>query len=142
MSSDGGSSVRNLFSVWYLFCDLLVLQCFCSASGDDYDALGTATCNYECGGDASETCGGFYAMSVYEYDDAADDDVGDGVDDGDYTYVGCYFDTKTSRVLSGSSTSSSSMTTNACYTFCEGSAYFGTEYGIEVCRLRCIIWSS
>jgi hypothetical protein len=38
-------------------------QCFC---GDTYGNYGPATnCNLACGGNASETCGGYYANSVY-----------------------------------------------------------------------------
>ncbi|CAB1106277.1 unnamed protein product [Ectocarpus sp. CCAP 1310/34] len=39
-------------------------ECWCGNSG--YDTLGESTdCNYDCSGDADETCGGFNAMSVY-----------------------------------------------------------------------------
>jgi hypothetical protein len=37
-------------------------QCFC---GDNYGSYGPATCNLVCGGNASETCGGYYANSIY-----------------------------------------------------------------------------
>ncbi|CAN0272691.1 unnamed protein product, partial [Scytosiphon promiscuus] len=47
-------------------------QCYCSADGDSPDELGTATnCDVACSGDAGETCGGTWAISVYEYSDVS-----------------------------------------------------------------------
>ena len=45
-------------------------QCFC---GDTYGSYGPSTsCNLACGGNASETCGGYYANSVYRTGRLAD----------------------------------------------------------------------
>ncbi|CAM9345187.1 unnamed protein product, partial [Sphacelaria rigidula] len=41
------------------------MQCFCGVEGDTPDALGEATCDMDCAGDSSETCGGSNAISVY-----------------------------------------------------------------------------
>lgn len=88
------------------------MQCFCSASGDDVDALGEATCDYVCGGAPSEFCGGFNALSVYAQDgDTTDDATDDTTVDG-YTAVGCFFDTNQARVLTSDFTESSTMTTD------------------------------
>lgn len=54
------------------------------------------------------------------------DDVG--------TYLGCYYDSDSPRVLSvGPYTLSSTLTTATCVQYCEsaGYAYAGTEYGVE-----------
>ncbi|CAM9489433.1 unnamed protein product [Ectocarpus fasciculatus] len=112
-------------------------ECWCSSSGDSPDAQGESSgCNISCSGDSSETCGGSYAMSVYEYSD--DDDTPTPVTptpsgDGDYESVGCFKDDSSDRVLSGDSVTSSNsfMTPEYCADFCEGSTYFGTEYGFE-----------
>ncbi|CAN0558816.1 unnamed protein product, partial [Laminaria digitata] len=42
-------------------------ECFCGADSDDPSRLGEASCTFPCGGDASQTCGGFNAISVYQY---------------------------------------------------------------------------
>ncbi|CAN0261810.1 unnamed protein product, partial [Scytosiphon promiscuus] len=43
-------------------------QCFCSEDGDSPESIGTATnCDTACSGDSSQTCGGTYALSVYQY---------------------------------------------------------------------------
>lgn len=50
------------------------------------------------------------------------------------TYLGCYYDSSSSRVLSvGPHTLSSSLTTATCVQYCEsaGYDYAGTEYGQE-----------
>lgn len=41
-------------------------QCWCGNDGTDYNAYGESdSCDYPCGGDPSEFCGGFLAMSVW-----------------------------------------------------------------------------
>lgn len=44
-------------------------QCWCGPEDEDADYAqhGAGTCDYECFGDRSEMCGGFFAMSVYAY---------------------------------------------------------------------------
>lgn len=44
-----------------------LLQCFCGFSADVPDSLGSGQCGYDCSGDPVEDCGGFNAISVYEY---------------------------------------------------------------------------
>ena len=41
------------------------MKCWCG-DDSDYDRHGTAVCDMDCTGDASETCGGRNAMSVYD----------------------------------------------------------------------------
>lgn len=50
-----------------LFNVLHRTQCYCGVDSDDPDELGEATCNSPCAGDASQTCGGRNAISVYQY---------------------------------------------------------------------------
>ncbi|CAM9161445.1 unnamed protein product [Laminaria digitata] len=42
--------------------------CYCGLSTDTPDALGDATCDVPCAGDASQTCGADSAISAYAYD--------------------------------------------------------------------------
>lgn len=48
-----------------------------------------------------------------------------------YTYQGCYTDSTSARVLTGRSTSSSTMTYKTCSAYCAGYTYFATEYGSQ-----------
>ena len=52
---------------------------------------------------------------------------------GNWTYLGCTSDSTSTRVLSGASTNSPSMTTEACQSFCSthNLPLAGTEYGSE-----------
>lgn len=74
-------------------------QCFCGSPA----SLGSDTadnCDMECAGDSSQLCGGFNAINVYEYTDETNSE---------YTYMGCYTDSSSNRVM-GSMSVSSSMT--------------------------------
>lgn len=82
-----------------LFC--LSMQCFCGIDSDDPKELGNAICNYDCAGDASETCGGRKAISVYQYLD--------GLEKPPTKYLGCWGDSKRGRIM-GLAFSDSSMT--------------------------------
>ncbi|CAM9751708.1 unnamed protein product, partial [Sphacelaria rigidula] len=67
-------------------------ECFCGRTSDDPDELGRATCNMSCAGDASETCGGRLAISVYEYTESRTSG-----------YAGCFVDKTGTRALTGNS---------------------------------------
>lgn len=54
-----------------------------------------------CAGDSNKICGGYDAITIYEYTE---------VTDSDYTYMGCFTDSKLNRVM-GSKIVNSSMTT-------------------------------
>ncbi|CAN0160353.1 unnamed protein product [Ascophyllum nodosum] len=43
-------------------------ECWCGEATDDPTILGSVTCTRTCFGDASQICGGRWAMSVYEYE--------------------------------------------------------------------------
>ncbi|KAL8719332.1 MAG: hypothetical protein Q9225_003653 [Loekoesia sp. 1 TL-2023] len=48
-----------------------------------------------------------------------------------YAYQGCYTDSVSARVLTGRSTSSSTMSYKSCSTYCSGYTYWGVEYGSQ-----------
>lgn len=83
-------------------------QCFCSSASDVYDEFGEATCDMNCAGDSSETCGGFNAISIYAHKDSV---TPSPVSSGGYSYVGCYLDNQNNRVLNTALVSDDSMTT-------------------------------
>lgn len=59
-----------------------------------------SNCDFDCAGDSSETCGGYDAISIYTYG---------GGSSSTGTYVGCYTDSASNRVMT-SMTMSDSMT--------------------------------
>ncbi|CAN0092559.1 unnamed protein product, partial [Sphacelaria rigidula] len=65
------------------------VECFCGVASDVPDELGRATCDMDCPGDASRTCGGLNAISVYAFNDRAPE------------YAGCFVDSSIDRVLTG-----------------------------------------
>lgn len=82
-----------------------VLQCFCSVDGDELDT-GAGMCNYDCGGDAGQKCGGSGAITVYSYADGpgptpVEETPAPAVPTptGTHSFVGCYKDSPSARVL-------------------------------------------
>ncbi|CAN0432766.1 unnamed protein product, partial [Ectocarpus fasciculatus] len=99
-------------------------ECWCGPDGTDYEKHGESTgCTYECPGNPDETCGGFYAASVYAYSTVEPTTT--------FSYVGCFQDDQ-DRIMELALTDSSSMTTEMCELACAGSSYFSTQYGREV----------
>ncbi|CAM9617575.1 unnamed protein product, partial [Laminaria digitata] len=67
-------------------------QCFCGPSTDNPTRLGRrTTCNFDCAGDATQTCGGRNAISLYRYD----------LYEPEYNFVGCFKDSAINRVMTG-----------------------------------------
>lgn len=114
------SRCRNPF-----LCFFSSSQCFC---GDAEPDVAEGICNFECGGDDTEICGGFDAISVYTIGDTtvtppSEDTPAPVVPQttpapavplptGPYSFVGCYTDSRTARVLSDIvEDSSTTMTT-------------------------------
>ncbi|CAB1112589.1 unnamed protein product [Ectocarpus sp. CCAP 1310/34] len=98
------------------------VECWCGDENADYDANGASNeCVMPCAGDASETCGGSYSMSVYQ------NEVEIPVDP---AYRGCYSDPGTNRVFVQDD-SSDEMTAEVCAAQCDESAFYGTQYSRE-----------
>ncbi|KAF8307707.1 hypothetical protein DL93DRAFT_1994463 [Clavulina sp. PMI_390] len=122
------------------------VQCFCAnslASG----ASTSSNCNMACGGNSAETCGGNYAINIYQLTASSTTTTTTTTSavsttsaaptttastGATWTNMGCYQDTS-SRVLGSYSTTSSSNTPASCEATClgKGYTYAGTEYGQE-----------
>ncbi|KAJ9631628.1 hypothetical protein H2203_000027 [Taxawa tesnikishii (nom. ined.)] len=102
------------------------------------------TCNMQCPGNRSETCGGQFYMSVYNNTDpafvATNDTFGSAyqltVKPAAYSsdYVGCVKEGSSGRALPGFNTNIANMTIGACKDFCtvtNNYAYYGLEYGSQ-----------
>ena len=75
-------------------------QCWCGGESTDYTTHGDSdACTVACAGDASQTCGGSYAINVFEHDTAAPPPG----------YLGCWKDSAGDRIMDIVE-SSSSMT--------------------------------
>eukprot|EP00904_Undaria_pinnatifida_P003872 jgi/Undpi1/13486/HiC_scaffold_8.g03145.m1 len=118
-------------------------ECWCGDDDTDYDVNGVATCDFACVGNSDEICGGRNAMSVYFAGSGsapvspvpspvapAPEPAPITPDTSGATYLGCYADTKDDRIMTDK-VSSSSMTADDCQVLCSGSAFFGTQYGLE-----------
>ena len=86
-------------------------QCWCGDESTDYDANGTATCDFACAGNAGEICGGRNAMSVYFSGSGTPPNpepqttpVADGPAP---SLLGCFTDLKSDRIMTDQVTSSS-----------------------------------
>eukprot|EP00752_Nemacystus_decipiens_P017747 g15914.t1 len=42
------------------------IECWCAAETTDIDVYGLGTCDYACGGDEDQLCGGYYTFTAYE----------------------------------------------------------------------------
>lgn len=60
---------------------------------------------------------------------------------GDWLFQGCYTEGDGVRALPDRMLPDDAMTLEACGSFCEGTKYFGTEYGRE-CMLNFFIFAS
>ncbi|CAM9418052.1 unnamed protein product, partial [Choristocarpus tenellus] len=108
------------------------IECFCGVESASLSGT-SADCDVACGGDISDTCGGFNAMNVYEFDEPGTVTTSPPIEPPIEPSIGCLTDSASSRRFTLGETSSSSMTTEVCSSFCLGlgATYFGTEWGIE-----------
>lgn len=77
-------------------------ECFCgdgSQLDKHHDPSNKPTCNLECAGDASETCGGERAMTVYRFTDEVPPTPARFDPGHSYTSMGCFADNKKGRVM-------------------------------------------
>ncbi|CAM9680684.1 unnamed protein product [Pylaiella littoralis] len=102
-------------------------ECWCGddSSAQILSANGVTTCRDSCSGDSSETCGDYYAMSVYSRGDAIP-----ATADDTFTFLGCYADSKDSRSMAKEAVSDD-MTAALCAALCGDYPFFGTQYGKE-----------
>ncbi|CAM9539704.1 unnamed protein product, partial [Laminaria digitata] len=76
-------------------------ECFCGVDSDDPSRLDGARCTFDCAGDDTQTCGGFNAISVYEYSTVVVTPA---------QYLGCWRDSQSARVMDVVESDSRSMT--------------------------------
>lgn len=81
-------------------------ECWCGDATDIPDVYGEATCDDPCSGDDSERCGGHWALSVYQFDDAPVDPRPTPIVVPESrprkvaaTYMGCWSDTFDDRMM-------------------------------------------
>ncbi|CAM9302811.1 unnamed protein product [Sphacelaria rigidula] len=93
------------------------VECFCGVEGDNPEVISDG-CDFACGGDDDEICGGRDAISIYKPNVVS----GGG--------LGCYADTAADRVFE-KALSSTDMTTALCAETCDGSKYYATQFSSE-----------
>jgi hypothetical protein len=89
----------------------------------------SSDCNFQCAGDASETCGAGNRLDVYKKTTTTTNDFST------YGTRGCYTDEDvTARALDGKTIIAENMTVELCTSICgaEKFAFFGLEYCDEV----------
>ncbi|TVY28312.1 WSC domain-containing protein [Lachnellula hyalina] len=106
-------------------------ECYCgNAIATGAISSNPAQCSMTCPGDATEGCGGPSRLSLF-WSGKTIAAPANKISIGKYEYYGCQTEATDARALASTSTASSSMTNEACATFCSGYSYFGTEYGQE-----------
>lgn len=111
-------------------------QCYCDNSlspTTNYNQTYSTIYNtMVCAGNQSEYCGGSNEIMVYEnsawtppFPSAVGQTLGNAM------YLGCASEGNGIRALGGSSTTSNSMTIQACASFCSAYALFGVEYSSQ-----------
>ncbi|OHF01835.1 WSC domain-containing protein [Colletotrichum orchidophilum] len=110
-----------------------------------------ADCSMPCADNSTEYCGGSSRLNLYKLDgtlpeptnavptgattttSAAPTSTAPPANErvGDWLFQGCYTEGTGVRALSSRTYANDSMTLESCGAFCEGLAYFGTEYGRE-----------
>lgn len=125
-------------------------ECYCANSIVNGATTSTG-CTMTCSGNSAQTCGGSYAINVYHLGASSSttstisstptttstslvtttsaSPTTTTASSSSWSSVGCYTDS-TTRVLTGYSTSSNSLTTASCQSTCAGLgySYAGTEY--------------
>lgn len=101
-------------------------------------------CGYACAGDATQVCGGLNGYISLYYDSTryfpsngtiiGTSGLAPSIPKtlaGGWLYAGCYSDSATARVLSGTTKAGSTISLESCATFCAAYKYFGVEYADE-----------
>ncbi|KFY97855.1 hypothetical protein V500_01899 [Pseudogymnoascus sp. VKM F-4518 (FW-2643)] len=111
-------------------------ECYCGNYISSTAKPATSGCDMACHGDAAEKCGGSDRLTLYGFDgaEAAVAPVPKSKESVDeYTYQGCYVDSRDARVLNSASLANDKLTLEVCAAFCKegGFKVFGAEYGRE-----------
>jgi hypothetical protein len=125
-------------------------ECWCdhALNGEYHVKVPESECNMICAGDNTETCGGANRIAIYEYSITPALKTGTPIFASPtlaarsvdikslYTAIGCYEDSKSSRILGKyivPSGTAQDMTVEICVTACydSGLPYAGLEYGQE-----------
>ena len=108
-------------------------ECYC-ANSITSGATSSTGCTTACAGNSAQTCGGGWAISVYQVASGSPGTTTTTTSTSTPTWssLGCYRDSS-SRVLTSYSTTSSSNTPTSCQSLCtsKGYSFAGTEYGQE-----------
>jgi hypothetical protein len=105
-------------------------ECHCGdvlAASSNETAL--ADCNTPCEGDPAEYCGASNRLNLYYSNTTAGPSQPLVV--GNYSWYGCQTEGTGVRALASKTLVDDDMSLDVCAAFCEGFAYFGTEYGVE-----------
>ncbi|EKD12406.1 WSC domain-containing protein [Drepanopeziza brunnea f. sp. 'multigermtubi' MB_m1] len=106
-------------------------ECFCGASVNNIQAT-ESDCDFSCGGDSTEVCGGLKHISIYQDPTFP---VADFTTISDYQKLGCYSEGSMGRSLSWrqSQVNASTMTVESCLTACKtgGYSFAGLEFAQE-----------
>ncbi|EHK27347.1 uncharacterized protein TRIVIDRAFT_73257 [Trichoderma virens Gv29-8] len=107
-------------------------ECYCGSFLSTSSATAPlADCNMPCGGDQFEYCGASNRLELYINPNITGGEPEQPAAAGDFVFIGCQTEGNNTRALTGAATATGTMSNEACATFCDGFAYFGTEYGSE-----------
>lgn len=127
------------------------IECFCGDELAGGSIVGASECNFACGGDEGQTCGGARRLSLYRLKAAGGTSTtfttrtrtttppptGPTTTPtnpptlGDFEYVSCWAEPPAGRALSARDTAAGTMTNEVCAAYCSEFAYFGTQWGRE-----------
>jgi hypothetical protein len=105
-------------------------ECYCASTLPSNTTLYPDTeCNMPCSGSPSQLCGAANRLTLFKSDIISTPPTNPPILN--YTYSGCYTDDVNARILSDSFLLDGEMSVEKCAGFCNGSRWFGTEYGGE-----------
>jgi hypothetical protein len=108
-------------------------QCLAGSDLNSGSKSGSTGCGMACGGNSKQICGGGNAISLYNNTQWIKpfnpNPVSIPNSANTFTYVGCYNESTYSRALTGSSSTSTSMSVEACANFCNTKS--ATWMGLE-----------
>ncbi|KAG8932421.1 hypothetical protein FRC02_001157 [Tulasnella sp. 418] len=127
-------------------------ECWCSNTAPTVRGtkVTDSQCSTTCSGDSSQTCGGSYRLSIYGTQSSpttttttTTTTTASGTPVATYAPMGCYTDS-VNRTLEYQTPSSNRMTTELCQSRCASQrmTYAGTEYGVRILHLQCVVQRS